>query len=74
MAKETEKLEESFAKLEEIIKQLEEDNLGLEDSFQLYQNGIKLLKTCNSAIDKVEKKIVVLNEKIGQEEDLKDEF
>lgn len=48
--------------LEGILKELEKEELGLEDSFRLYNEGMKLLKSCNDSIDKVEKKLVILEE------------
>lgn len=60
MARAAKTLEESFEELSGIIKQLEEEEISLEASFQLYNKGMKLLKNCNDSIDKVEKKIVVL--------------
>ena len=60
MARAAKTLEESFEELSEIIKQLEEEEISLEASFQLYNKGMKLLKNCNDSIDKVEKKIVIL--------------
>lgn len=56
-------LEQSFEQLETIVGQLEQNNISLEESFQLFNNGMKLLKECNDSIDKVEKKLIVLNEK-----------
>ncbi|MDO5521682.1 MAG: exodeoxyribonuclease VII small subunit [bacterium] len=56
-------LEQSFQKLDEIMSQLEKDDISLEESFGLFNDGMKLLKECNDSIDKVEKKLVVLNEK-----------
>ena len=54
-------LEESFASLNEIVLELENDDLSLEESFKLYQKGMELLKDCNEKIDTVEKKMVQLN-------------
>lgn len=54
-------LEESFEKLEEIIGQMEEGNTSLDDTFKLYNEGIKLVKNCNGMLDKVEKQIVIIN-------------
>lgn len=55
-------LEDSFKELDEIINKLEQEDISLEDSFQLYQEGILLLKTCNSSIDRVEKQLIILGE------------
>lgn len=55
-------LEEAFEQLEGIIEKLEDPEISLEDSFKQYESGMELLKKCNQQIDKVEKKIQVLNE------------
>lgn len=55
-------LEQSFLKLNDIIKKLELEDISLEDSFSLYQEGVKLLKSCNDSIDRVEKQLIVLGE------------
>lgn len=54
-------LEDAFDKLEETVAALEREELSLEESFQIYKNGMELLKKCNEAIDQVEKKVLVLN-------------
>jgi len=62
MKKEEKTLEASFLELNEIIAKLEMEEISLEDSFALYQEGMKLLKTCNDSIDKVEKRLIILGE------------
>ena len=62
MAEKAIKLEESFEKLNQILEELEKPEVTLEDSFTLYQEGMKLLKSCNDSIDKVEKELIVLSE------------
>ena len=54
-------LEENFKQLDEMIEKLEDKEIGLEESFSLYEQGMKLLKQCNDQIDKVEKKVMVMN-------------
>ncbi|HHT57819.1 MAG TPA: exodeoxyribonuclease VII small subunit [Herbinix luporum] len=56
------KLEEAFEKLDTIIEELEKPDTSLENSFALYQEGMKLLKACNDSIDKVEKELIILSE------------
>lgn len=68
MAK-TQTLEQSFEKLEQIIGNLENGDVSLEDSFKLYNEGMKLIQNCNQQLDKVKKKIVVLNQKEGDEDE-----
>lgn len=59
-------LEASIKELDGILGELEKEELSLEDSFRLYNEGMKLLKSCNDAIDKVEKKLIVLDEEAYQ--------
>lgn len=49
--------EENIARLEEISKLLESEELGLEESVSLFEEGIKLSKSCISALKKAELKI-----------------
>jgi len=62
-AKKDKSLEESFARLEEIIAIMEDGKKNLDDSFKLYKEGIELVKACNQKLDKVEKEISIINEK-----------
>lgn len=55
-------LEASMEELEGVLKELEREEISLEESFKLYNEGMKLLKSCNDMIDKVEKKLIVLEE------------
>lgn len=54
-------LEESFARLDEMLEKMEDRELPLEESFRLYQQGMQLLARCNEKIDVVEKKIRIMN-------------
>ena len=62
------KLEKSFEKLDGMLNQLESSDISLEDSFRVYEEGMKLLKQCNDIIDRVEKKVLKLNEDGSLEE------
>ncbi|MCR5791469.1 MAG: exodeoxyribonuclease VII small subunit [Lachnospiraceae bacterium] len=55
-------LEECLRELEETIRTLEESELPLEESFRLYQKGMELVRICDGKIDRVEKKVLKLNE------------
>ena len=59
-------LEEIFSDLEQTIKEMEDGEISLEESFRLYHQGMDMLKACNSKIDKVEKKMLLLDEE-GEE-------
>lgn len=56
-------IEELFKQLDYVADQLEESGGSLEDSFKLYYEGMKLLKICNDKIDRIEKEILILDEK-----------
>lgn len=55
-------LEQMMDDLDGLVRRLEGDDVSLEDSFKLYEEGIKLVKSCNDRIDCVEKKVKVLTE------------
>ena len=60
--KKKENLEEMFKDLEELIGKMENEEITLEQTFDLYNYGMELLKKCNLSIDEVEKKVLVLDE------------
>ena len=65
MSKETESeftLEENFARLEELVNRLSDEDISLEQAFAAYSQGMEVLKQCNGQIDRVEKKVLKLSE------------
>lgn len=61
-------LEETFAQIEEVIGSLETEDITLEQSFAAYNRGMALLAKCNETIDRVEKKVLKINEDGGLDE------
>ena len=61
-------IEESFDYLDEVIEKMEDDEISLEDSFSLYEKGMKVLKEASEAIDEVEKKVKLIDD-AGKTED-----
>lgn len=57
-----ETLEEVFAQLDDLAEKLEDRETSLEDSFNLYKQGMELLKFCSDKLDTVEKKMLQMNE------------
>lgn len=55
-------MEEAFSQLDGIVGRLESGEASLEEAFQIYQKGMELLKKCSDKIDRVEKKMMKLNE------------
>ena len=57
-----ETLEEVFAQLDDLAEKLEDKETSLEDSFNLYKQGMELLKFRSDKLDTVEKKMLQMNE------------
>ena len=55
-------LEEAFAGLDRMIETLEKKETSLEDSFQVYQKGMELIKMFSEKIAAVENKVLLMNE------------
>ena len=52
--------EEQIAQLENVVRQLETGSCSLDDSIKLFEEGIKLSKSCHDMLEKAEKKVSVL--------------
>ena len=66
VAEKTDKsLEDIFQDLEQVITRLESEDVSLEQSFQFYEKGMKLLQEANVTIDVVEKQVQLLDEQGG---------
>jgi len=52
--------ENSLSELEEVVKKLEDGDLGLEKSIEEFEKGIKLIKECQKLLDKAEQKVSIL--------------
>ena len=55
--------EAAIAELESIVKKLEDGDLPLETSLQLYERGVQLSRFCHSSLEEAERRIEVLNER-----------
>ena len=55
--------EAAIAELESIVKKLEEGDLPLETSLQLYERGVQLSRFCHAQLEQAEKRIEILNER-----------
>ena len=54
--------EASLTKLEKIVEQLETEELGLEESLRLFEEGIKVSKKCEESLKSAELKVKKLLE------------
>lgn len=55
-------LEDAFEKVEATMSELQSDEIPLEESFQLYQEGMMMLKYCSDKIERVEKQVLAMGE------------
>lgn len=61
-------LEEHFAHIEEIIQVMETGEITLDESFDLYKNGLEEIKAANAILDNMEQAMLKLNENDELEE------
>lgn len=54
------KFEEAMARLETIVSELEKGDLPLDESLKIFEEGIKLSKTCLRMLDDAERKVEIL--------------
>ena len=59
--------EERMSNLEIIKKELEKDDLSLDEAVQKFEDGMKISRECREILDNAEKKITILLE--GEETD-----
>lgn len=55
--------ESAIAELESVVKSLEEGDLPLEKSLQLFERGVQLSRFCHAQLEEAEKRIELLNER-----------
>jgi exodeoxyribonuclease VII small subunit len=63
MADTVKDFEAAIAELESIVKKLEEGDLPLETSLELYERGVQLSRFCHSRLEEAERRIEILNER-----------
>lgn len=62
--------EELIEKLENITNKLEKEQLSLDDSVKLFEEGMRISKECNTKLEDAEKRITVL---INDNDEIKEE-
>ena len=68
MAVKKQSFEQSLARLEEIVKKLEQGECGLDESLKLFEEGARLADSCNALLDQAEQKVdILLNAQTGEE-------
>ncbi len=54
------KFEEALKRLEKIVEKLEAGDVPLEESLELYEEGITLFRHCSSKLEEAKKKVEIL--------------
>lgn len=62
----TKNFEASMKELEEIAEKLSGGEISLDESIKLFENGMKLSKSCQKILEDAEKKVNILLEKDGE--------
>src|SRR5881398_2916844 len=52
--------EQSLAQLEQIVRDLEDAQLGLDDALARYEQGVRLIKECHAHLQQAEQRILLL--------------
>ena len=55
--------EAAIAELDAIVKKLEEGDLPLEKSLELYERGVHLSRFCHARLQEAKRRIEILNER-----------
>ena len=63
------KFETSMARLNEIVSELEKNERPLDESIQLFEEGLKLVRACNEKLNEFEAQVKDIMEKNGGESD-----
>ncbi len=53
----TQTFEKNLELLTEVIQKMEQQDVGLEESLKLYEQGVQLTRKCQKIIDEAEQKI-----------------
>ncbi|MCK4401876.1 exodeoxyribonuclease VII small subunit [bacterium] len=59
------KFEQALDKLENTVKEMEEGNVSLDKSLELFEEGVKLAKFCSVKLREVEKKVEILKKDVN---------
>ena len=59
-------LEKSLQMLEQLVEKMEQGNLDLESSMKLFEQGVSLVKQCQTTLAQAEQKVQILTESNGE--------
>ena len=59
--------ESAIKRLDLVVKKLENDDVSLEESLKLFEEGVSLTNFCNNTLDDAEQKVSILTKQNGQD-------
>ncbi|MBA3564112.1 MAG: exodeoxyribonuclease VII small subunit [Gammaproteobacteria bacterium] len=59
--------ETALAELESLVERMEQGDLSLEETLEQFERGIRLTRTCQTALKAAEQKVEVLLRQSGEE-------
>jgi exodeoxyribonuclease VII small subunit len=68
MSKPKETFEEALTELEDVVKRLEDDTVGLEEALKLFERGVALARRCRTQLAGVERRVEQLLAEAGESE------
>lgn len=63
--------EQALTRLEDIVKKLESGNVSLDESIEIYQEGITLSQQCSAMLEEAEGKVMSI---VNKEQEIIEEF
>jgi exodeoxyribonuclease VII small subunit len=60
--------EKALAELETLVEKMEQGDLSLESSLQMFERGIALTKSCQKALSEAEQRVRTLVQENGKQE------
>ena len=60
-------LEQSLEELEKVVEKLEQGDLALKASLELFEHGVRLTRVCQTALQDAEQRVEKLMESNGEE-------
>ncbi|MFI5145312.1 MAG: exodeoxyribonuclease VII small subunit [Ignavibacteria bacterium] len=64
--------EENFSRLEKILEKLENEEVALDETLKLYEEGLILTKMCNEKLANAELRIKEINKSLKGDIEIKD--
>lgn len=58
--------DESSKRLQEIVKQLEENKISLEEATKLYEEGVSIAKDCYGVLDNARGRVAILQKELEE--------